>query len=480
MNIPLLKPFATLRALCAFTAVTLAGMNIATAQDERFQIPEIGEVGVAYSYTFTINPAPEEGSTWAATGLPEGLSINASTAEISGVPATDGQYDNVTLTLRRPDLSTNDIYVSITIDAASGTPEITSAATASGTVGVAFNYVVTASNSPQSFNVVGDLPDGVSFSGEAISGTPTEAGTFDVQLSGNNASGTGAETTLTITIDPAGAVPVISGSANLSGDANAQLSYQVNASESPTSYAASGLPLGVSINTTTGFISGTPTIENVYTVDLTATNEHGTSAVFQLTIVIGDVPQITSSLSIAATEGEAITEYQLSASNSNDSNSPPTFTVSTASLPDGLSYQSSTRRITGTPTESGTFEVDVYASNAIGDGPISTIVITVEAAMSIPVLRSASFSVEHQSDGSLKLFLTFEQSADDLAAYDWLILTSADLEAWTQIDINDASLEVTVTDNQDGSKSVSVLYPNFEATTTQAYFRYRVQAKSGE
>ncbi|MDQ8200225.1 putative Ig domain-containing protein [Pelagicoccus enzymogenes] len=475
MNIALLKPFATLRALCAFTAVTLAGMNIATAQEGRYQIPEIGEVGVAYSYTFTINPAPEEGSSWAATGLPEGLSINASTAEISGVPTTDGQYDNVTLTLTRPDLSTNDIYVSITIDAASGTPEITSAATASGTVGVAFNYIVTASNSPQSFNVVGDLPDGVSFSGEAISGTPTEAGTFDVQLSGNNASGTGAETTLTITIDPAGAVPVISGSANLSGDANAQLSYQVNASESPTSYAASGLPLGVSINTTTGFISGTPTIENVYTVDLTATNEYGTSAVFQLTIVIGDVPQISSSLSIAATEGEAINEYQLSASNS-----PTSFTVSTASLPEGLSYQSSTRKITGTPTESGSFEVDVYASNAIGDGPTSTIVITVEAAVSLPVLRSASFRVEHQSDGSLKLFLTFEQSADDLAAYDWLIETSTDLQAWTQIDINDASLEVTVTDNQDGSKSVSVLYPNFEATTTQAYFRYRMQAKSGE
>ncbi|MDQ8183554.1 putative Ig domain-containing protein [Pelagicoccus sp. SDUM812005] len=470
MNIGRTTPFATLRALCSFAAVVL----LAKLGYSQTVLTE-GEVDAAYSYQWAISPAPEEGSTWAAVNLPDGLSINSTTALISGVPTTVGVYDQGRITLTRPDLTTDNFDISITIVAASGTPEITSATTASGTVGEAFNYVITANNSPQSFNVSGDLPAGVTFSSESLSGTPTEAGTFTIALSANNASGTGAETTLTLTIDPAGAVPVISSASSLSGDADELLSYQITASESPTSYSASGLPPGMTINTETGFINGKTSIENVYTVDLTATNEHGTSAVFKLTIVIGAVPQISSSLAISAEEDTEIDAYQLSASNS-----PTSFTVSTDSLPAGLSYSSSTKRITGTPTEVGTFNVDAYASNAIGDGPTSTIVITVEAKVVTPVLRSASFNVEHQTDGSLKLFLVFEQSADDLTNYDWLIETSTDLETWTQIDIDDAALSVTITENQDGSKSVSVLYPNFDSSTTQAYFRYRVQAKSGQ
>ncbi len=468
MKLEILNSFATLRTLCTFTAVVLYATM---GHGETYALTE-GEVDAAYSYQWAISPAPEEGSTWAASNLPPGLSINSTTALISGVPSTVGVYDQGVITLTRPNLNTDNFNISITIVAATGTPEITSATTATGKVGDAFSYTVTANNSPQSFNVSGNLPNGISFSGEAISGTPTEAGSFDITLSGNNSAGTGAETTLTITIDPAGAVPTITSAASLSGDVDSQLSYQITASESPTSYSASGLPVGVSINTGTGFISGTPTIEAVYNVDLTATNANGTSEVFALTIVIGDVPQISSALTISAVEDEAITDYQLSASNS-----PTSFTVSTSSLPAGLSYSTSTKKISGTPTEVGTFNVEVYASNAVGDGTPSTIVITVEAKPDLPVLRSASFNVEHQSDGSIKLYLVFEQSVQDLTSYDWLIETSTDLQSWTQIDIDDASLEVTITDNQDGSKSVSVLYPNFDSADTQVYFRYRVQAK---
>lgn len=435
-----------------------------------------GEVNDAYSYQWAISPAPAEGSTWAATNLPPGLSINTTTALISGVPNTIGVYDQGLITLTRPDLTTDNFDISITIVAATGTPEITSATTASGTVNEAFTYTITANNDPQSFNVGGDdLPAGVSTNADTISGTPTEAGTFEITLSAINSSGTGDQSTLTITIDPAGAVPSITSASSLSGDVDAQISYQITASESPTSYSASGLPLGMAIDTGSGFINGTPTIAGVYDVDLTASNANGSSLIFDLTIVIGDVPQISSALTISGTEDDPITEYQLSASNS-----PTSFSVVSESLPEGLSYSTTTKKISGIPTEVGTFNVEAFASNAVGDGTPSTIVITIEAKAAIVVLRPASFNVEHQSDGSLKLYLTFEQSNDDLAAYDWIIETSTDLQAWTQVDIDDAALEVTVTDNQDGSKSVSVLYPNFTPNTTKVYFRYRVAAKAGE
>lgn len=52
---------------------------------------------------------------------------------------------------------------------------------------------------------------------------------------------------------------------------------QLAATESPTSYAASGLPTGLSLNTSTGAISGTPTALGTFTCKATATNSKGTS-----------------------------------------------------------------------------------------------------------------------------------------------------------------------------------------------------------
>lgn len=54
--------------------------------------------------------------------------------------------------------------------------------------------------------------------------------------------------------------------------------YQPAASNSPTSWVALGLPAGVTINTSTGKITGAATEAGVYNVTLTATNGDGTSA----------------------------------------------------------------------------------------------------------------------------------------------------------------------------------------------------------
>src|SRR5205823_1920269 len=74
-------------------------------------------------------------------------------------------------------------------------PAITSSLTASATVGVAFNYQITASNNPTSFNATG-LPAGLSVNTTTglVSGTPTAAGSFSVTLSATNAAGTGSAT----------------------------------------------------------------------------------------------------------------------------------------------------------------------------------------------------------------------------------------------------------------------------------------------
>ena len=166
----------------------------------------------------------------------------------------------------------------------SGPPQITSAGTASGTVGTSFQYQIAATNSPTSFNATG-LPAGLAIdtSSGLISGTPTRTGTSSVALSATNASGTGTAT-LTLTINAA-AVPAITSSANATGTAGVGFQYQITATNTPTSFNASGLPAGLKVNTSSGLISGTPTAAGTSSVTLSATNASGTgNATLTLTV----------------------------------------------------------------------------------------------------------------------------------------------------------------------------------------------------
>ena len=72
-------------------------------------------------------------------------------------------------------------------------PQITSATTASGRVGTAFTYQITATNNPGSFNASG-LPAGITVNvgSGLISGKPTVSGTYNVTVKATNASGTGS------------------------------------------------------------------------------------------------------------------------------------------------------------------------------------------------------------------------------------------------------------------------------------------------
>jgi hypothetical protein len=54
-------------------------------------------------------------------------------------------------------------------------------------------------------------------------------------------------------------------------------SYQIQSKNKPTSFGATPLPAGLSINSTTGRISGTPTAPGLFTANLTASNAGGTS-----------------------------------------------------------------------------------------------------------------------------------------------------------------------------------------------------------
>jgi hypothetical protein len=83
---------------------------------------------------------------------------------------------------------------------------------------------------------------------------------------------------------------VITSPTTASGTVGKAFSYQITATNRPNSYGATGLPAGLTVNTVTGLISGTPTGAGTSTVTLSATNRYGTGkATLTITITGGVV-----------------------------------------------------------------------------------------------------------------------------------------------------------------------------------------------
>jgi PKD repeat protein len=129
-----------------------------------------------------------------------------------------------------------------------------------------------------------------------ISGTPTTPGTTPVTLTATNAGGTGTET-LTLTINPP--PPVITSPSTASGTVGSAFSYQITATNNPTSYGAAPVPGGLSFNTATGLISGTPTTPGTTPVTLTATNAGGTGTE-TLTLTINSTSSFVQAVASAS------------------------------------------------------------------------------------------------------------------------------------------------------------------------------------
>ena len=158
-----------------------------------------------------------------------------------------------------------------------------------------------------------------------------------------------------------------------SGQIGISFSYQITASNNPTSYSATGLPSGLQLNTATGLINGIPTASGTFQVVVTAHGPGDATATVQI-VIIG--PTITSVLNPPSVQIGSSFSYQITANNN------PTSYSSTG-LPAGLQLDSTSGVITGIPTLSGTYYVTVIAHGVNGDAA-GQLLVVVSAASQIP------------------------------------------------------------------------------------------------
>lgn len=341
-----------------------------------------GAVNESYSATVAATGGTPSYS-WSATGLPTGLSINAGTGAITGTPSASGSFTvNVTVTdSTMPTAMTTSKQFTVTINAALA---ISTSSLAGGTVNTAYSQslAATGGTTPYTWSIsAGSLPAGLSLSSAGtISGTPTVIGTstFTVQVA--DAGGASITAVLSIVIAPAPLAITTTSLPNGAVNETYNATLASSGGTPPVTWAVTlgTLPAGLALNASTGAITGTPTTPASSTFTITATDSTTPTAMTaskQFTVVINAALAITTSSLANGTVGTSYSTTVVATGGT----TPYSWSISSGALPGGLSLNSSTGTISGTPTTSGsfTFTVDVTDAGSVTVGASLGITVNV-------------------------------------------------------------------------------------------------------
>jgi hypothetical protein len=215
--------------------------------------------------------------TFSYTGaLPNGVQLNLTTGVLSGSPAagTGGVYP-ITITASNGTLPNATQTFTLVVDQP---PAITSVNGTTFTTGTTGSFTVVATGyPPPMFTEIGALPNNVTLNAATgVLGGPVAAGTggtYPITITASNGVGTNATQTFTLIDDQP---PAITSASAASFRVGVLGSFPVVATgfPAPTFSETGKLPMGVTINSTTGVLSGTPAAGTggFYPITITASN----------------------------------------------------------------------------------------------------------------------------------------------------------------------------------------------------------------
>ncbi len=295
-----------------FTAKIADGQQVTTTQAFAMQVNSLtlkitpatipaGTANVPYSTSLNVagGTAPY---TWSlsAGGLLNGFTIDSASGVVSGTPVTAGSFQftisvidsNFGIALQTYQFTVQSVSLSITTTSAPAT-----------TVGASYNFALQAANftPPLTWSLLsGNLPPGIqlgasfNLSGAGLLvGTPTTAGSYTFTIQATDSTGATAKVTLTIVVS---AAPLSIVTTSLPGGAVATAYSQTVQSSGGTgaiawTVVAGTLPTGLSLNSITGTISGTPTTPGSFTFTIQAADTTGATQK-QFTVIVAGPPVV--------------------------------------------------------------------------------------------------------------------------------------------------------------------------------------------
>ena len=321
---------------------------------------------------------------YSISGAPSGITINKDSGLITGKPTQSGEF---TIRVQVQDMPPNGgIIGSASPIRGSGsfkmyvqTPlsikPISNVKATKDQVITAIRVKASGDHTPYTYAISG-APSGIRINSSTgrITGTPKQTGAFTITVIVTDAENRTASTAFTLTVSDPVASLTIASIADVSVTQNTAITaIQVSASggQTPYVYSMSGAPSGIAIHSSSGRITGRPTKAGTFTVTVTVTDADSRTGTrsFSMTVnaptpvsalTIAEINDITVKISAVKTNSP-ITPIQVSASGGQ---TPYEYSLSsTPATGAGLTIDSSSGRITGTPTKAGTFTLTVKVTD---------------------------------------------------------------------------------------------------------------------
>jgi lysophospholipase L1-like esterase len=321
----------------------------------------------------------------------------------------------------------------------------------------------------------GSLPPGLSLDSNAgtITGTPTASGsyTFTAQVSDSSSPPETASAPVTIDVD---AVTPLTVGTTTPSDATAGQPYTFQLSASgglgsvSWTIASGALPAGLHLQAATGQLTGTPSGTAVgtstFTVQATDSSSPAQTATGSESIAVHPTSDPLTVAASSLPEIAAGQDYGAQLT-STGGVGPVQWSVSAGSLPPGVSLDPASGLLSGTPTESGTYDFTAQVTDATAPAsqtataPLS---ITIDAAPALSISTTGAFD---GTEGSY--YSSTFQATGGVGSYQWYI-SSGSLPAGLSLD--GSTGQVTGIPSGTGSSSFGVtVYDAADNTATQDY-----------